>query len=74
MKMPAGKFKGKDIELLPSSYLKWVAENWKEMTPQDKAICEAADKEWRYREFHGMHFEDIPDNAEAPKQTIFRGF
>lgn len=74
MKMPHGKFKDKEIELLPSWYLKWVAENWKEITPRDKEICEAADKEWQYREIHGMHFEEVIEDAEAPRQTSFKGF
>lgn len=55
MKMPSGKFKGKDIEFLPSRYLKWIAENWSERYPRDKAICEAADKEWQYRERYNCH-------------------
>jgi len=57
MKMPAGKFYGLDIEDIPSSYLRWVAENWKERTAQDKAVCAAADKEWSFREKTGTHFE-----------------
>jgi len=58
MQMPCGAFKGRDIELLPSRYLRWVAENWAESTPKNKAICEAADKEWRYREENGCHFDE----------------
>lgn len=62
MKMPSGKYKGKDIESIPSSYLKWVAENWQEKTAHDKAVCEAADKEWAYREKTGTHFETNTDD------------
>lgn len=58
MIMPCGAFKGKDIELLPSRYLRWVAENWKETTSRDKAICQAADQEWQFREKMGCHFDD----------------
>lgn len=59
MKMPYGKFKGKEINQLPSGYLRWMAENWKEDTPNNSAICLAADKEYQHRERHGMHFNDI---------------
>ena len=58
MLMPCGAHKGKEIELLPSRYLRWVAENWKEVTPRDKAICQAADQEWQFREKMGCHFND----------------
>lgn len=52
MIMPWGKHKGTDIEELPSSYLKWLAGNC-----DDDDICEAADKEWQYREDHREHRE-----------------
>ena len=51
MKMPFGKFKGKDIEDLPSDYLKWVAGN-----VDDEDICCAADEEYRYRTDMNEHF------------------
>ena len=61
MKMPYGKFKGQDIEKLPSGYLKWVAENFDESRAQGKAICLEADKEYQFREKTGTHFyEDAP--------------
>jgi hypothetical protein len=50
MIMPFGKYHGTDIEDLPSSYLKWLAENC-----QDEDICEAADKEYSYRNDHKCH-------------------
>jgi hypothetical protein len=51
--MPWGKFKGLKIHKLPSSYLKWLAENcdW------DDKICEEADEEWQWREKHNEHYE-----------------
>ena len=55
MKMPCGAYKGRDIEDIPSDYLLWVAENWDEKTEQDRKICEAADKEWQWREKHNAH-------------------
>lgn len=53
MKMPWGKFKGKEIYDCPSSYLKWLAENcdW------DDKICEEADEEWQHRERYNNHKE-----------------
>jgi len=53
VKMPRGKHKGKDIEDLPSSYLKWLAGEY-----DDEDICEAADKEYRWRTDHNAHRED----------------
>lgn len=52
MKMPFGKFKGKEIEEIPSSYLKWGAENIK------GPISEVMDKEWQWREKYNEHIED----------------
>lgn len=56
MIIPFGKYKGQELESLPSSYLLWLAENcdW-----NDK-VCEAADEEWQYREHYNLHeqFED----------------
>ena len=43
------------ISKCPSWYLKWVAENWREDTPANKAICWAADKEYQYRLENGLH-------------------
>ena len=51
--MPAGIFKGKQMHQIPSGYLKWIAENWKE-----ENICIAADEEFQYREKYGGHFWD----------------
>lgn len=47
-----GKHKGKEIERLPSGYLKWLAE-----FSRDEKVCAAADKEWRWREDNDAHFE-----------------
>ncbi len=55
MKMPFGKHKGCEITDLPSSYLLWIAENWREDSPHNKAICEAADIEWQWREKNNCH-------------------
>ena len=53
MIMPWGKHKGKPIDELPSSYLKWLAEEC-----DDDDICEAADEEYCWRSDHKAHFED----------------
>lgn len=48
--MPWGKHKGQLIVELPSSYLRWLAENC-----NDETICQAADEEYRYRDDHNDH-------------------
>ena len=53
-----GKFKGKKISEIPSSYLKYVAENWEEDTSQKKVIVIACDEEWQYREKYNCHIDD----------------
>ena len=53
MQMPWGKHRGKFIDDLPSSYLRWLAENC-----DDDAICEAADEEYTWRTDHNAHRED----------------
>jgi hypothetical protein len=53
IKMPYGAFKDKIMEKIPSGYLLWVAENFK-----DEKICCAADKEWQWREKYNQHFEE----------------
>ena len=49
-KMPWGKFKMKRLDDIPSSYLKWLAEN----CDQDD-ISTAADLVYEYREEVGDH-------------------
>jgi len=51
MKMPWGKYKGKDLEEIPSGYLKWLAENC-----EDYEIAQAADEEFRWRTDWNKHF------------------
>lgn len=53
MTIPFGKHKGKDIEDIPSGYLKWLAENC-----EDDEIATAADQEYSFRTDHNTHFED----------------
>lgn len=48
MKMPYGAYKDEGMEAIPSDYLKWVAKNWNEDSPRNRAICEAADREWQW--------------------------
>ena len=54
-RMPYGKFKGQPLCDIPSSYLLWMAENWKEDTEENKVICKAADREWNLRERYNAH-------------------
>jgi len=53
MAMPYGKYKGKELFEIPSSYIHWMAENW-----EGKELCEAADREWQWREKMNKHWED----------------
>lgn len=50
--MPYGKYKGRYIHELPSSYLLWIAENWSEDNPTDQFICMEADAEYEFRKKH----------------------
>ena len=52
MRMPYGAFKGKEMHEIPSSYLRWLAEN------AGETITVAADEEWRWRDNMRQHWED----------------
>jgi hypothetical protein len=53
-----GKYSGREIHKVPSSYLKYIATEWKEGTAYEKQVVEEADKEWRWREDNNQHFEE----------------
>jgi hypothetical protein len=57
--MPWGKHKGERIDSLPSSYLKWLAENVSDENKGDYSVCLAADKEYQDRSNHGGHFDEV---------------
>lgn len=63
--MPFGKYRGRRIDALPSSYLRWLAENMAEDKPRERDICLAADKEYQWRERHGSHFEEMTDGSRG---------
>lgn len=46
MKVTFGKFKGKDIEDIPNSYLQWASENFDNMSDE---LTEAINEELKYR-------------------------
>ncbi len=57
MKMPWGKYKGTDLEDIPSPYIKWLSEEC-----DNETIAEEADEEWQFREKFNNHFyEDYHD-------------
>jgi hypothetical protein len=56
--LPFGRYKGKPIHEVPSSYLLWAAENWNEDRPFVAAVVKACDDEWQYREKTNTHIED----------------
>ena len=49
--MQYGKFRGKTLDSVPSSYLKWLSENF-----TNDVVATAADRVWRWREEVGDHF------------------
>ena len=51
--MPWGKYKGRKIEKIPSSYVKWLAESC-----EDEDICYTADEEYRRRTDEYDHWEE----------------
>lgn len=51
------------VSKCPSWYLKWVAENWREDSEQNKAICWAADREYQFRKKYGILNKDETDNT-----------
>ena len=53
MVMPFGKYRNRKIEDIPSSYLKWLAEE-----AEDDDISDAADEEYRWRSDHDAHWEE----------------
>jgi hypothetical protein len=44
-----GKYRGERLGDLPLSYLKWLAENINEDSPQNKRLCYAADRLYQER-------------------------
>lgn len=52
IKMPAGMFKGRELEEIPSSYLRWVSENW-----NDDDVANAAYEELKWRDKWDKHWE-----------------
>ncbi len=52
-KMPFGKYKGKAIEDLPTSYLKWMVEKLDDDDFIDEAAAELA-----FRDKYDTHFEE----------------
>jgi hypothetical protein len=53
VKLKTGKYTGKCITDIPSSYLKYIMENW-----GGGIYLEAAEFEWNYREYWNVHVED----------------
>ena len=51
--MPVGRYKDKEMVDIPSSYLKWIAENFR-----NGRICYAADEEFQLREKFNNHWEE----------------
>ena len=67
MQVHFGKFKGQQIDALPSSYLKWLAENIDDEKKGERSICIAADNEFQERERTGCHFETANTEEDRVK-------
>lgn len=52
MVLQFGKFIGKDLEEVPSDYLKWIINN----VTTDEELIEEAEKEYEFREKWRTHF------------------
>jgi len=50
-----GKHKGKDVEEVPSSYLRWYLDTVSER--DNPALFAEVEKEMKYRNKHSTHFE-----------------
>lgn len=50
LKMPFGKYRGKEIEDIPSEYLNWLAAGC-----DNEEVATAADEEYQYREKYNCH-------------------
>ncbi len=53
-RMPYGKFKGKILSDIPSSYLKWFLDNVK----QEDTLYIEIDKEYQFREKYNNHWNE----------------
>lgn len=59
MQMPFGKYSGKEIDDIPSHYLKWFAENIKPESDTLNKLVKACDEEYQFREKYNCHFEEF---------------
>lgn len=61
-KMPFGKYRGRDVEDVPSGYLKWCLEQeWfveGEFVGEYVGLAKAVETEYEYRENWSKHFYD----------------
>lgn len=57
--MPRGKYKGMDLADLPSSYLRWVVDEFDTKEELSKDVRTAAQNELEQRDKYNCHFEDV---------------
>jgi uncharacterized protein (DUF3820 family) len=57
-KITFGKFKGKTVEEIPSSYLKWLAEQDFMDKPSNYNLLEEVEQELEWRSAFDKHFEE----------------
>ena len=51
-----GKYAGTAVEDVPSGYLKWAAENWREQGDDDTELVKAINAALEYRDRFNCHF------------------
>lgn len=56
--MPWGKFQGQTYASIPSSYLRWAAENFDESSERGRIVIKACDDEYQERERFNTHKEE----------------
>lgn len=55
MYMPFGKYKGQDVEDVPSPYLRWFCENIEPDSSSMEDLIEICEEEYNFREKHNCH-------------------
>lgn len=58
MKIRFGKHKGKDIEDLPSDYIRWLIDNYDPNNEFEENFIDACYREFEFRDRFNSHIDD----------------